>query len=89
MAVVRDQGPFSRTERCERVCKPRARRQQQRRNWPFTETLRGRKGVAWVGSGKGCMDSIKIHFLPCSVMVTDVMMGLGHCKFSKELFNPE
>lgn len=36
------------------------------------------------GSGKGCTDSIKIHFLPCSVTVIEVvMMGLGHYKFSK------
>lgn len=45
----------------------------------------GRQEVcAWAGSGKGCTDSIKIHFLPCSVTVIEVvMMGPGHYKFSK------
>lgn len=39
-------------EMCEHVCKPRAGCQPQRRNWPFTETLGGRKCVLGRGLGR-------------------------------------
>lgn len=42
-------------ERCDHVCKPRAGRQQQRRNWPFMETSRGRKCVLGWGLGRAAL----------------------------------
>lgn len=75
---------FPGLERCEHVCKPKAGCQPHRRNQPFTETPKRQEVCPWVGPGRGCTDSIQIHFLPLSTTVVEVVMpGLGHYKFSE------